>query len=156
MKVFIRLIFLISIIITGSCNNRSIYKDSVKFENISWNRFYFATFEAEIQNTTKKYDILLHIRHLPEFPYEKLKINLTINLPSGEMRTADHIIHFKDKEGNILSECLGDLCDIVIPLRENFQFNEKGPVKFEIENKNPKVETRGIIEVGLELRYSKP
>ncbi len=76
-------------------------------------------------------------------------------MPSGEMRTADYSFKIKDKEGKILSECLGDYCDIKFLLRGGFRFSEPGIVKFEIENKMTKIETPGIIEVGLIIEKSK-
>ena len=105
-------------------------------------------------DTQNAFDIVLVIRHLPEFKIKELPVNVTIYLPSGEMRTAEHILNFTDKDGNSLSECLGDLCDITFPLREDFIFPEAGTVRIEIENKWPRLELPGILEVGLILEKS--
>jgi len=137
-----------------SCTNSTIFKEYHKFEKQSWNRFEFLNFEMAVEESEQEYDIYLSVRHLPEFPYRKMDINFTMFLPSGEMRTADHELIFSDREGKGLSECLGDYCDISFPLRTGFVFTETGTVKFEIENKMTKLDTRGILEVGLIIKES--
>jgi hypothetical protein len=76
-------------------------------------------------------------------------------MPSGEMRSAEHIVKFTGKDGSNLSECLGDLCDLSFILRESFVFPETGTVRIEIENKWPRIELPGILEVGLVLKKAK-
>ena len=81
-------------------------------------------------------------------------INFTIFTASGDMRTTDYTLKFNDREGRKLSKCLGDYCDLMVPLRESFTFNEPGRIRFEIENKFTKLEMPGIMEVGLIMKKS--
>jgi len=140
------------IILISSCSDSKVFEEYHKFDNLSWNRFDNQKFDVPIEDTESEYDIFITFRHLPEIPYKEIKINLTIHLPDGEFRTADHIFELIDKEGNNLSECLGDFCDISFPVRKGFTFSEPGIVRFEIENKYTKVEMPGIVEVGLIVR----
>jgi gliding motility-associated lipoprotein GldH len=137
-----------------SCVNRTVFEEYKEFDNLSWGRFDFVEFEVPIEDTDAEYDIFFAIRHLPEIPYKQMKINLTFHLPSDEMRTADHVFELVDEDGNKLSKCLGDLCDISFPVRKNFVFTEPGTVKFRIENKYTKTEMPGILEVGLIIKRS--
>jgi len=148
---YLMIIFIISFLLT-SCGNKTIFEEYRKFDNLSWQRFNYLNFEVPIENIDAEYDILIAIRHLPEIPYKEMKINITFYLPAGEMRTADHVFELVDKEGNSLSECLGDFCDVSFPVRKNFVFSEPGLVKFKIENKYTKTEMPGIMEVGLIIR----
>ena len=138
-----------------SCSNNKVFEQYHKFEKFSWNRFNFVKFETNIEDTESEYDIYLNFRHLPEYPYRNFDFNFTIYTPSGEMRTSDYEIDLYDKQGKQLSECLGDYCDLKIPLREGFRFSEPGLAKFEIENKMTKLETRGVIEVGLVIEKAR-
>ena len=70
------------------------------------------------------------------------------------MRTTDFTFDFYDQEGARLSKCLGDYCDLLVPVRQGFRLYEAGEVRFEIENKFTKLEMPGIIEVGLIMRKS--
>ena len=138
-----------------SCQHDKTYEEYKKMDKQSWNRFNILKFEVPVNDTQTPTDIILSIRHLPEFQIMELPINMTIYMPSGEMRSAEEVLKFTEKDGKSRSECLGDLCDITFNLREDFTFSETGTVRIEIENKWPKVELPGILEVGLILRKSK-
>jgi len=137
-----------------SCRSDKTFEQYKKLDKQSWNRFNILKFEIPISDTQTTVDIILALRHLPEFQIMELPINMTIYMPSGEMRTAEEVLKFIEKDGKRLSECLGDLCDITFNLREDFTFSETGTVRIEIENKWTKVELPGILEVGLILRTS--
>ena len=134
----------------SGCNRYSVvYEEYTKFDDLSWNRFDLLTFEMQVEDIASPYNIFLTVRHIPEVPYEELNLNFTIFAPGGDMRTTDYTIEFYDIDGKKRSDCLGDLCDLQLLLREGFRFNEQGLVRFELENKYTKVELPGIIEVGL-------
>ncbi|MBM3437443.1 MAG: hypothetical protein FJY07_14650 [Bacteroidetes bacterium] len=138
-----------------SCSEKNVFEQYQKLDKQSWNRFNILKFEVPVTDSVNEFDVFLAIRHLPEFQVKEFTVNMTLYAPSGEVRTANHVIEFTDKEGNSLSECLGDFCDILIPLREDFVFPEKGTIRFEIENKYPKIELPGILEVGFVVKRTK-
>lgn len=143
----------LSLSIFSACNGeRTVFEEYQKFEKLSWNRFNILKFNASIESTAPAYDIFINIRHLPEVPYKNMLINFTIYTPSGDMRTTDYTLNFNDTDGNSRSQCMGDYCDLLLPLRESFTFGEAGVVKFEVENKFTKVEMPGILEVGLIIK----
>lgn len=148
------LFFLLLLVITG-CNQNKAFEEYKKFDNLSWNRFNFLEFEVLVEDTESEFDVYISLRHLPEFFHNKLPINLTIYSPSGEMRTADHLIELSDVDGNSLSKCVGDFCDVSILVRKEISFYESGTYTFRIENKWQKVELPGIMEVGLILERVK-
>ena len=138
-----------------SCSNNKVFEQYHKFEKFSWNRFEFVNFETQIKDIESDYDIYLNFRHLPEYPYKHIDFNFTIYTPSGEMRTSNYEIDLYNKQGERLSECLGDFCDMKIPVRKGFRFSEPGLAKFEIENRMTKLQTPGVMEVGLIIEKSK-
>lgn len=144
------------VVIMASCQtNPAIYEEYRKFEDLSWNRFDILQFIAPVDNVQSPVDIFLNIRHLPEVPYEEMTIQFTLFSPSGDMRTSEHTFDFIDRDGKRISDCMGDYCDLLVPIRKAFRFNETGTVKFEIENKFTKVEMPGILEVGLIIKTAK-
>jgi len=138
-----------------SCSNHKVFEQHHKFENLSWNRFNNIEYEVNIEGTENDYDIYLNFRHLPEYPYRNIDFSFTIYTPSGEMRAMDYEIDLFDKQGKPKSKCLGDYCVLKIRLREGFRFSEPGKARFVIENKMKKLETPGILEVGLIIEKSK-
>ncbi|MCD4729327.1 MAG: gliding motility lipoprotein GldH [Bacteroidales bacterium] len=148
--------WLLLVLLTFSfgCSNRKVFEEFKKFDKVSWHRFNYLEFEVPVEDTDSEFDIYISLRHLPEFPHKQLPVNFTIYSPSGEMRTADHMLELNDDEGNSLSKCLGDFCDVSILVREDFKFSETGTFKFRIENKWKKVDLPGIMEVGLLIKKS--
>ena len=143
------------IFLLASCSsNKKLYEEYYTLPNMSWNRFDIVKFEVPVQEGGMDADFYLTIRHIPEIPYESLKYNFTFIMPSGEIRTADYELEFVDKTGNLLSDCLGDLCDITMLVRKGLLVSEAGVLKIEIENKYTKIEMPGIMEVGLIVRES--
>ncbi len=148
------LLFVAVLFVSYSCIQKKVFEEYKKFDKISWYRFNFLEFEVPIEELEIPYDIYILMRHLPEFPHKQLPINFTIYSPSGEMRSSDQILELNDKNGNSLSKCLGDFCDVSISVRKEYIFSEPGSFKFIIENKWKKVDLPGIMEVGLLIKKS--
>lgn len=138
----------------SGCSNNTVYESYNKFENLNWQRFDTQMFEFQVVDIAKEYDIYIAIRHIPEIPYQEFLLNYTFYTPSGDMRSNDITLELYDNENNKLSNCLGDLCDFVYPIRKGLKISEPGTIIVEIENKYPKVDMLGIIEVGLIVKES--
>ena len=147
-------LFIILLFVSFGCNSNKVFEEYKKFDNLSWYRFDFLEFVVPVEETEITYDIYIVLRHLPEFPHKQIPIHLTFFSPSGEFRTADHLLALNDDEGNSLSICVGDFCDVSILVREGFRFSEPGIYNFKIENKWKKVDLPGIMEVGLLVEKS--
>lgn len=148
------LLFLVLLFVSFGCNNSKVFEEYEKFDNLNWNRFNNLEFEVSIEDMESEFDVYVSLRHLPEFPHKELPINLTIYSPTGEMRTADHLLELADKERNNLSKCVGDYCDVSILVRKELSLYEPGIYRFIIENKWKKVDLPGIMEVGLLIKKS--
>ena len=147
------LFFLLLVVIAG-CDQNKVFEEYKKFDKLSWNRFNYLEFEVLVEDTESEFDVYVSLRHLPEFFHNKLPINLTIYSPTGEMRTADHMLELSDADGNSISKCVGDFCDVSLLVRKQIKFSEPGVYNFRIENKWKKVELPGIMEVGLLIKKS--
>ena len=122
-------------------------------ENVSWNRLDFLVFEVPVnENDILDFDIAL--RHHTSFQHDYLYVNITFYAPDGEMRSADYDFKLKDADGNWLADGMGELWDIEIPIRQEMPFYQTGICKVRIENNYPRIETPGIIEIGLIVRKS--
>lgn len=148
------LVSIISLLLLTSCGNKVVYREYHKMENISWNRFDIQNFEVPVEKGDVL-DFYLSIRHHPDFPYDKMWVNITFYTPEGTTRSRDYEFDLKDENGKWLGDCMGELCDIDLPLHKELAFNQSGICRVRVENKYPKYETPGIIEVGLVVKRSK-
>jgi len=142
---------LIIILLLTSCNSNTTFKEYKKFDDISWNRFDIIDFEFPVQQK-EPLDFYLALRHHTDFPYNYIDVNITINTPDGEMRSRDYRFRLKDTDLKWKGSGMGDLWDIELPIRKEMLFNKNGICKIQIENKMHRVETPGIIEVGLIIK----
>jgi gliding motility-associated lipoprotein GldH len=152
MRRLLQIIILFSVLL-GACTNHTVFKQNKTFENVSWNRFDILQFEVPV-NTGDYLDFSLALRHHTYFPYDYIDANITFYPPGGGMRSAEYHFELKDKNGVWKADGMGELWDIELPIRDSLYFNKNGICKVRIENKMTKIETPGIMEIGLIVRES--
>ncbi|PLW98347.1 MAG: hypothetical protein C0591_04620 [Marinilabiliales bacterium] len=146
--------FLTVFLFISSCGNRTVFKEYRSFNDVSWNRFDIQNFEVPVKEN-EVLDFYLFVRHHSYFPYDFMDVNITFYMPGGEIRSRDYHFELKDEEGKWLADGMGELWDIELPVRKNLTINEAGICKIRVENKMTKLETPGIIEVGLLVKKAK-
>ncbi len=147
------LIAVIFSLLLGACGNHVVFRQHKTFENVSWNRFDILLFEVPVM-AGDYLDFHLALRHHTHFPYDYLDANITFYSPGGEMRSGEYHFKLKDNNGQWKADGMGELWDIELPIRDSLYFNKDGICKVRIENKMTKIETPGIMEVGLIVRGS--
>ncbi len=144
-----RIIGILVVFITlTACQRESVYKSYHTFDNVSWGRFDYLEFEVPVQES-QLLDFALLLRHHTYFPYDHLDVNITFTLPDGSFRSRDYHFELKDENGTWKADGMGELWDIELSIREEMSFYESGTCHIRFENKMTKMETPGIIEVGL-------
>ena len=146
-------IFALTLLLT-SCGQKSVFTERVRFDNITWDRFDILTFNVDVQKD-QKLDFDLLLRHHTLYPNDYLDLNITFYTPSGASMSRDYHFKLKDKDGKWKAEGAGDLWDIVLPIRDEMLFSKAGICKVRVENKMTKINTPGVIEIGLRARLSK-
>ena len=151
MKNIPRKVFFIAamVLLFMSCGRGRVFEEYEKLPEYSWDRHENIVFETVIEDADAQYNIYIAIRHITQYPFKNLLVTSIMETPSGERRLLEHDLKIRDDEGNLLGEGMGDLWDIIIPLRKNHKFNKTGPLTIEFENRMPRQNTPGIMEVGL-------
>jgi gliding motility-associated lipoprotein GldH len=153
MKKRFSFIFLGLFMLSG-CNPGKIFEKYYDIDRITWNRFDVKTFQFDIDDTSSGYDFFAVIRHHTDIPFRFIDIRFIINTPSGETRIMEQKILIRDKEGKLLGEGMGDLWDIMQPVRQDFRFNEPGKCTVEISSAMSQADLPGVLQVGLVVRKS--
>ena len=144
-----KLMIYILIFLMSSCDNNIHYNYFEKFNNNSWNRFSELNFEFPVNESGIEYNIYLLIKFDESFSYDKLLINTAFYTPSGEERFTKYDIKVKDKNGEFIGEKQDDQIELKFSLRKDFRFSKDGICKLEVENRMTKIETPGIIGIGI-------
>ena len=144
-----------TLLFLASCSfDSKVFSEYVAIDNMTWNRFNILEFEVPVEQD-QALDFHLFIRHHTDFPYDKLYVNITFYAPGGDMRSRDYEFDLRDYKGDWLAKGMGELWDLELLVRKEMLFSETGICKVRVENKYPKFDTPGIIEIGLVARKSK-
>jgi gliding motility-associated lipoprotein GldH len=140
---------LLALIGLSSCNSKKIYEKHIDNERITWNRFDVKTFEVEIKDVSTAYNFLVAIRHHTEVPFRYVDVRMVIYTPDGETRIMEQQIMLRDKDGMPLGDGMGDLWDVVHPVRKDLKIKQPGTCKVEISSTMSQADLPGILQVGL-------
>lgn len=138
-----------------SCQRGVVYKDYHKFDNYTWDRFDKITFTIPVEEPGLTADIVFTIRHITQYPYKNLPVNVILKTPSGEERIIEKDIRLKDDNDEFKGSAAGDLWDFEEVLWPGFHFSETGNYTIEFENLIPKMGIPGLVDIGVYTKISK-
>ena len=134
MKTKLFYLFAIAIVLVA-CDKNSIYsKLDRNFENSRWQSDDVKTFEFTIDDDSKIYNIDLQFSHIYDYQYAKVPLEIKMTAPDGTEEQVPFELQIKDASGKQLSDCTGDMCDLVVPMKENLKLT-KGNYKITIGQK---------------------
>jgi len=146
---YIYALLILMMVFVNACSNRKKeYYHS--FRDHTWKRFDILNFQIPIEKTGVPFDFLFFAHPTKDFEFDNLNFNMVMTTPSGEERIREY--NFPIKNFNTFyGTCTGDSCEEVIPLKTGMVFTDKGILKIEIENLVPRLETRGLLGVGIRM-----
>jgi len=151
-KIVITVLIMISLI---SCNRKKDIELIHHFPNQTWNRFEKVNFSFQVEDLKPSYDIFLKIIHTDKYPYNNLRFNLIIYMPSGEERIVEYDFDMRKEDGDFVSTAINDHFEVIFPLRSELRFTKTGICRFEFENLIPRLEIPGIITMSVVLKKTR-
>ena len=150
-----KLLLLLFIVFLFACNKKTVFEKFEKFDTNEWAMNKVVQFDVPIDDTSSLYNIAIPVRHIENYPFDGLLVNVTYYSPNGEERTKNYKLKFRDAAGNFIGDGSGDIWDEYSVIMKKMQFNAKGTYKFEITNAMDKTPTPCIMEVGLSIEKGK-
>ncbi len=141
-----------------SCtNNNGVYfEKSVPLEKHNWQRFHNIDFNVPVHKN-QKLDFWMIFKYNEDFKDAWLPVNITFTTPGGEVRTRNYRFSLLNrKTRKKLGTTVDHVTTIVIPIRKEMPFIANGSCVVSIEKRIPKMDTYGIVEVGLKVVKSQP
>lgn len=130
MNSFRWLIFSLVIGLTG-CDTSRIFEENTDIPKYIWNLDFKPEFTVNISDTTLLYNIYVNVRHTKFYPNSNLWIFITTKFPGGKKLEKRVELTLADKEGRWQGDCLGDICDIQLPIQQNAFFDHPGNYIFQ-------------------------
>ena len=121
------------------------------FAGYRWAAQTDITFHPTIKDITRKYELVIGIRHVAGMPVSNIPVTVTIVSPSGREDIKQYELQVLTPEGKALGKCAGDICDLETSVGE-IVFGEPGDFGIALSHRYGRGTIVGIMEVGVILR----
>jgi gliding motility-associated lipoprotein GldH len=138
------------LLIVYGCSDKKdlvVYKT---FTDQTWLRFDILHFGIPVNLPENNYDVFLFVNHTKEFEFANLDFNMIMTTPSGEERIKEYQLDIRRKDGQFISQCNNDSCEISIALKKDLKLT-KGILNLELENLVPRLQIKGLLGLGIRL-----
>lgn len=152
MKQLKYLLFIPGFILLSGCQEKNPNGVYYPFKNHSWQRFNILKFEIPVKTSEKPYKVVFFARHNKDFINNSLDFNMILNTPSGEERIREFQLMIRDSEDKFLGKCDKGICEASLFLSKELFIHKDGLLVVELENLIPRIETPGLVGVGIRLQ----
>ncbi len=143
-----------ALLLLAGCDSNRVFEEYTEFSDRTWKINNQASFEFEIRDTTKKYNLYYNVRNSLDYPFARLFVQYALLDSSGTELSKKLVSNFlfDQKTGRPLGRSgLGDVYDNQFILLENQEFKSPGIYKIQLEQFNRQDSLRGILAVGLRV-----
>ncbi|AXE18647.1 gliding motility lipoprotein GldH [Runella rosea] len=127
-------LFLSLLVMAGSCDSNSVYKDHEDIEDGQWYVKNEPAFTFEITDTTQTYNVYYLVRNSIAYPYYNLYVKRFLLNDKNKIinEALNELILMDEKSGKPLGDGLGDLFDHKVLALKSYRFPRKGKYTFKI------------------------
>jgi gliding motility-associated lipoprotein GldH len=145
------LLALLPVLFLLSCNPNRVFEKNEDIKGNIWDKDFKTSYTVDIQDTAQHYDVYVNIRHAKFYQYSNLWIMIYTTFPDGKRLSQRVEFELAEKDGKWEGDCMGDICDISLPIQKNAIFNEKGKYTFEFEQIMRADKLPAIMAMGLKI-----
>ncbi len=128
MRILKSVIFLLLLVISVSCKEKTLFKAYEDVEDGLWPVDKKYTFQFEVSDTLQSYNLYYLIRNAQQYPYYNLYLTREMKGPDGKTIYArlDEMYLSDQTTGKPRGSGLGDLFDHKIVFQRNYRFPRPG------------------------------
>lgn len=134
-----------------SCGKSYLYEENVIFQNEEWTYQDSISFQFDIADTSKLYNILLALEHSPEFSTQNLYTRIATEFPDGNRPSQVVSLELADQTGFWYGECNRTSCLFEAPIQSNAYFNQIGTYTITLAQHMRRDSVPGIQALSLKL-----
>lgn len=118
-----------------ACDSNKVYEDFHDLEEAYWHEDDIHDFTFNIDDTTKKYNLKVHIRNSQAYPYHNLYYQYTLKNERDSVlkQEMEQMFLFDPKTGEPRGDGVGDLFDNTQTIMEDYTFPKAGPYKMQVQ-----------------------
>jgi len=140
------------ILLSSACKQSPVYEEYLQVDQKGWHQDSTATFEVEIDDTSRPYVVQFNLRANNNYPYSNMYLFREVSSAADlEYRDTAEII-LANRYGEWLGEGIGDLKTFQRPFRNQpLRFNEPGTYTFSFTQAMRENRLEGVKSVGLTI-----
>ncbi len=150
------LIFLCLLISQFSCDDRRVFEEYADFDQKFWLADSVQSFNFEIDQPDKSYNLFLNVRNTNTYPYHNLYVKYQLLDSTGNTITENLINKnlYDAKTGEPQGSGLGDIFSHQFLIQENISFATKGSYSLSLQQYMRQDTLKGLVSAGFRLEYS--
>ena len=134
-----------------ACKQDVVLEQNQQIANYQWDYADAKTFTADIKDTVQHYNIYVSTRHGFNFEWRNLWVNIETTFPDGRQFDRRVNLVLSEPDGTWYGDCLGDNCDMLIPIQNNAFFPQIGKYTFKI-SQDMRVNPLGFVKsIGMRI-----
>lgn len=144
-------IFAALCILLTACDKTRLFEENQQVNDYKWNYTDAKTFAAEVTDTTAHYNIYVNVRHSFQFEWRNVWVKIQTTFPDGKTLEKRVNLVLSEPDGHWFGSCLGDNCDLQVPIQQSALFPQPGKYSFKL-TQDMRVNPLGFIKsVGLRI-----
>ncbi|AEE51658.1 gliding motility lipoprotein GldH [Haliscomenobacter hydrossis] len=117
----------------SACGPNYVYNHKTSFDNATWTYQAVQQHAVEIKDVAHLYNLVIGLKHSPEFAYQNLYVKIKTIFPDQQTREQVLSLNLAGGNGEWYGSCSGQTCSIEIPIQQNAIFEKAGKYQFIIE-----------------------
>ncbi len=150
-KIIVFALVVLVVMLLTSCDKNRVIDDNQAITNYNWSYDEEKVFTTEIKDTAITYNLYVNLRHSFNFEWRNMWVNIETTFPNGKKFDKRVNLLLSEPDGHWFGDCLGDNCDIQIPIQENAYFPQPGKYIFKIRQDMRVNPLANIKSVGLRI-----
>lgn len=139
-----------------SCDDARVYEENLDVANKIWIADSAKTFQFNIKDADKRYNLYFNLRNTVAYPYENIYVTYTLRdtLDNQLKKELVNFHLFDPKTGEPFGSGLGDVFDHQLPILNNYKFDHTGPYVFHLQQYMRMDSLPEIISAGLRVEQA--
>ncbi len=137
------------------CNKNDVFFEYKSIPDFIWNRDSSMNINYQINDTIKRYNSYIHIRHNSEYPFQNLYLLIEKKIDSTIISRDTLEIVIADKYGKWLGDGVGAIREISVPYQHNIMFDKSDNYELNVTHLMKIDNLEGVEKIGLRIEKVK-
>lgn len=119
----------------GSCDSNTVFSETQSLPGY-WNKDRKVEFAIPELDSSKKYNVYLHLRNTNDYKYNNLFLIVSMTFPNGKIVVDTLEYRMANPDGTWLGRGIGNVKENKLWYKENVSFFEKGSYRISVTHAN--------------------